>query len=80
MIEERLGNAEELIARGEHKQGAQELYDAIFACRDVDDLRAIERVIDREVERAGWRHRGRYKELKRVVAKHLEKRGATVPV
>ena len=31
MFQERVDSAEEAIARGDHKQGGQVLYDAIFA-------------------------------------------------
>jgi hypothetical protein len=77
MFQEQFARAEELIAKGDHKHGGQELYEAIFKAREVDDLRAVQSVVERELERSGWRQRSRYKELKRVVDKHVERRGAT---
>jgi hypothetical protein len=79
VFQDRITRAEEAIARGDHKHGGQELYDAIMAAHDIDELRAVQPVVERELERAGWRHRGRYKELRRVLDKHLDRFEATVP-
>ena len=78
MFQEKFGKAQELIAAGDHKHGGQELYEAIFQARDGADLRAIRSVVEQELERSGWRQRGRYKELQRVVEKRMEKVGDSV--
>ena len=78
MIQERVHRAAEAIARGDHKHGGQELYDTIMSATSVDELRVVQPVIEGELERAGWRQRSRYKELKRVLDKRFERLGATV--
>ena len=78
MFQEKLGKAQELIAKGDHKHGGQELYESIFQARDAADLRAVRSIVEHELERAGWRQRGRYKELQRVVDKRMEKVGDSV--
>jgi hypothetical protein len=78
MFQEKFGKAQELIAAGDHKHGGQELYESIFKARDAADLRAVRSVVEQELERAGWRQRGRYKELRRVVEKRMEKVGDSV--
>ena len=78
MFQEKLGKAQELIDKGDHKHGGQELYESIFQARDAADLRAVRSIVEHELERAGWRQRGRYKELQRVVDKRMEKVGDSV--
>ena len=75
MFADRLARGRQYLADGNAKKGNQELYEAIFEARDASELEAVRSAIRDGAEQVGWLHRHRYREILRVVDKHLELRG-----